>query len=92
MLLNIRQVWDKPRRELLRDLAAAEERLSGMRVRVRGEIEGLRRSRPEPPAPAPAPAAAPKPPAHDDFIYEVIVMNYELEEYSCRNSEPLLAL
>jgi len=28
----------------------------------------------------------------DDFIYEVIVMNYELEEYSCRNGEPLLAL
>ena len=36
-----------------------------------------------------APAAAAE---ADDFIYEVIVMNYELEEYSCRNGEPLLAL
>jgi len=34
-------------RALLRDLAAAEERLSGMRVRVRGEIESLRRPRQE---------------------------------------------
>jgi hypothetical protein len=40
-------------RALLRDLAAAEERLSGMRVRVRGEIEGLRRPRHDQPAPAP---------------------------------------
>lgn len=40
-------------RELLAELAAAEERVAGMRVRVRGEIEGMRRSRPEPPAPAP---------------------------------------
>lgn len=40
-------------RGLLRDLAAAEERLVGMRVRLRGEIEGLRRSRPEPLTPAP---------------------------------------
>ena len=61
------------------------------------EAEGFPASHPltppEPPAPVPAaPSAAPKPPAHDDFIYEVVVMNYELEEYSCRNSEPLLAL
>jgi hypothetical protein len=40
-------------RVLLRDLATAEERLAGMRVRVRGEIEGLRRPRREAPAPAP---------------------------------------
>jgi len=39
-------------------------------------------------ATAPTASAAPG----DDFIYEVIVMNYELEEYSCRNGEPLLAL
>ena len=46
----------------------------------------------EPPAPAPAPKKAAATPEADDFIYEVIVMNYELEEYSCRNGEPLLAL
>ena len=40
-------------RALLRDLEAAEARLSGMRVRIRGEIEGLRRPRPETAAPAP---------------------------------------
>lgn len=40
-------------RELLGRLAVAEERLAGMRVRVRGEIEGMRRSRPDAPAPAP---------------------------------------
>jgi hypothetical protein len=40
-------------RSLLQDLAAAEERLAGMRVRVRGEIESLRRPRHEAPAPAP---------------------------------------
>lgn len=39
-----------------------------------------------------APAAAAAAAEADDFIYEVIVMNYELEEYSCRNGEPLLAL
>jgi len=42
-------------------------------------------------APPPEAASAPAAPG-DDFIYEVIVMNYELEEYSCRNGEPLLAL
>ena len=40
-------------RALLRDLAAAEARLAGMRIRVRGEIEGLRRPRRDTPAPAP---------------------------------------
>jgi len=58
------------------------------------EAEGFPASHPltPPEPPAPAPPVAPKPTAHDDFIYEVVVMNYELEEYSCRNSEPLLAL
>lgn len=40
-------------RALLGELAAAQERLAGMRVRVRGELEGMRRLRPEPAAPAP---------------------------------------
>lgn len=40
-------------RELLRIIAAAEQRLSGMRVRLRGEIEGLRRPHRDALAPAP---------------------------------------
>lgn len=40
-------------RVLLAEIAAVESRLAGMRVRVRGEIESLRRPRREPPAPAP---------------------------------------
>lgn len=40
-------------RALLEEIVAVEERLAGMRVRVRGEIEGLRRPRRETPAPAP---------------------------------------
>ena len=40
-------------RVLLGELSAAEERLAGMRVRVRGELEGMRRSRPDAAPPAP---------------------------------------